>query len=484
MKNKIIRLVLIALLFIAAPAAVFTGCSGDESSQSGNIVYYCPMHPEVQSNKPGVCPICHMDLVLKDHDGDDMAEHTDDLLGLNERKVTLAGISTTEVKTGIIEKEIIAYSYLDFAEQNKKIITARFSGRIEKLFVDRTGEIIKKGQPLFEIYSPDLIQAQNDYLLASSNFKSPDQGNNSILEAARQKLLIMGVTEKQLDDLVNEGKVKTTLTYYSPFSGTIIDKAVQEGMYVNEGSTIYNIADMSELWSISEVLSDDLGFIKPGSSVTLRLQSYPGEEFKGRVDLIYPVVNPETRTVKVRSVFPNNNRTLKPNMYGETIFSAKMGSGIIIPSEAIIFTGKRSIVWVMPEKGRFQAREIKTGTRINGDYHVLSGLKVGEVIATEGSYLIDSEGQLKTGTSSPEHQGHTGSLINESENTRSAASTEIFNEVCPVLGNKVSSNTPAVDLGGKKIGFCCPGCDQEFLSNPEEYMKNLSPDGKKFIKKS
>jgi membrane fusion protein, copper/silver efflux system len=497
MKKRIIKILILFLLFSSAPVFIFTGCSDDQETAAGRI-YYCPMHPEVQSEKPGVCPICHMDLVLKDNDGDDMAEHMDDQISLNSRKLALAGVSTTMVRSEQLSKDITAYSYLDFAEQNRRIITAKFNGRIEKLYVDRTGENIKKGQQLFDIYSPDIIQAQNDYLIASSSFRniSDNGGESSIINAARQKLLLMGVTEKQIEELEQTGKVKMTMTYYSPSNGTVIDKKVQEGMYVNEGSVIYDVADLSELWSISEILSDDLGLIKEGSRVKMRLQAYPDREFTGRVDLIYPVVNPETRTVKVRSVFPNRDNLLKPNMYGETIFSVSSGKGLTIPSEAIIFTGRRSIVWVQTEPGKFRMREIKTGYRIGNSYQVISGLKEGEIIASEGTYLIDSESQLRSGTAAEEHQQHGGGTSIDAETPMKGngnqeetllriggdenISAGIFNEVCPVLGNKVPADPVTVEYGGKTIGFCCPGCDQEFLSDPERFMKKLSSDGKKY----
>jgi membrane fusion protein, copper/silver efflux system len=498
MNKRIIKILILLLLFSAAPVFIFTGCSDDQETAAGRI-YYCPMHPEVQSDKPGVCPICHMDLVLKDHDGDDMTEHMDDEISLNSRKLALAGVSTTVVRSSQLSKDITAYSYLDFAEQNRRIITAKFNGRIEKLFVDRTGEYIKKGQQLFDIYSPDIIQAQNDYLIASSSFRniSDNGGESSIINAARQKLLLMGVTEKQIEELEQSGKVKMTMTYYSPSNGTVIDKKVQEGMYVNEGSVIYDVADLSELWSISEILSDDLGLVKEGSSVKMRLQAYPDREFTGRVDLIYPVVNAETRTVKIRSVFPNRNNLLKPNMYGETIFSVSSGKGLTIPSEAIIFTGKRSIVWVQTEPGKFRMREIKTGYRIGNNYQVISGLKEGEIIASEGTYLIDSESQLRSGTAVEGHQQHGESTSNEEQSSTNQSShkeeplmdkssdvnkaMKVFNEVCPVLGNKVPADPVTVEYNGKTIGFCCPGCDQEFLSDPDKFMKNLSSDGKIFI---
>lgn len=499
MKRSILILSLVLFFTSVLPVLLFDGCTDIEKKETvtGKSIYYCPMHPQIQSDKPGVCPICQMDLVLRDNDGNTAMDNNS--LQLNDRKVMLAQVATSEIKSENIVKTVTAYSYLDFAEQNKKTITARFGGRIEKLFVDRTGEYVKKGTPLFEIYSPDLIQAQNDYLIASGNLKQlgSDDNGTPLLNASAEKLRLMGITDEQINDIRNSGIVKMSMTYYSPFSGTVIDKKVQEGVYVNEGSTIYEVADMSVLWGISEIFADDLGFIKEGSSVKLRLQSYPGEEFTGKVDLIYPVVNAESRTVKIRSVFVNRNGVLKPNMYGETVFTVDLGKGLLVPQDAVISTGKMDMVWVEPVKGEFQMRQVKLGYKIRDKYQVLSGLKAGEIVASEGGYLIDSESQLRGGTTTG-HEGHLspdGSDKNNHQGSQSfnkmdkkeseiSSNQGIFNEYCPVLGNKVNKNIPAVDYNGKKIGFCCSGCDKDFLSDPEKYMKNISSDGKKFIKKS
>ncbi|RPI66069.1 MAG: efflux RND transporter periplasmic adaptor subunit [Ignavibacteriales bacterium] len=422
MKNKFLKILLLVFIMVTAPVIIFTGCSNDkENAGIEKQIYYCPMHPEVQSDKPGVCPICHMDLVLKDNDNDDMAEHNDDLIQLNNRKLALANVSVSEVKSEKLSKEITSYSYVDFAEQNRVIIAAKFNGRIEKMYVDRTGDYVKKGDALFEIYSPDIIQAQNDYLIASKGFANINisesgSNNNSIIEAAKQKLLYMGITQGQVEEIEKSGKVNHSITYYSPASGTVIEKKVQEGIYVNEGSIIYDIADLTELWIISEIFADDLGFIKKDSKIKFRMQTYPDKEFFGRVDLIYPVINPETRTIKIRSVLPNRDALLKPNMYGNAVFTADIPEGITIPAEAVILTGERSIVWVEKEKGKFEMREIKTGYKINGKYQVLSGLREGERIVSEGTYLIDSESQLRSGKSSGHEQHEIPSGKEENEN--------------------------------------------------------------------
>ncbi len=391
------------LLLILAFAFVYTGCTkNDKTGTDGktaaqNKEYWtCPMHPQVMKDKPGVCPICEMDLIKKSNndkesDTGDMAN----MVTLSYKKQILANVSTVKVSREILKKDISVYSYLDFAEQSRKIISARFNGRIEKLLVDKTGDNVKKGQALFEIYSPDLVQAQNDYLLALSNSKKSE--NSSLLNAAKSKLEIYGLTSAQINEIETTNKAKTILTYFSPVSGTVIEKKVREGMYVNEGTAIYDVAELSSLWNISEVNERDLGSIKVGAAVKLRLKAYPQEAFNGKVAFVYPVVNSQSRTVKVRSDFNNTSGKLKPQMYGETVFSTSTGQGLLVSADAIIFSGKRTIVWVKMSDGMFEGHNVTIGEKYGDKYQILTGLNENDEVAASGGFLIDSESQLKTG---------------------------------------------------------------------------------------
>lgn len=393
-------------------------CSNSDNTNKNEKEYWtCTMHPQVHKDGPGVCPICGMELIKKVTNV--KSENTDkkDMTGmitLTSNEQVLADVSTIKIKMEKLTKELSAYSYLDFEEQNRKTIPAKFNGRIEKLFVDKTGDYVKKGEALFEIYSPDLVQAQNDFLIALNSSKSQ---NNSLIEASQKKLELLGFTSNQINDLKNSDKINLTLTYYSPVSGTVIDKKVQEGMYVNEGTEIYELAELSNLWNIAEVNETDLSFIKTGSKVILKVKAYPGEIFTGRVSFIYPVINPQTRTVKVRSEFSSMNNKLKPQMYGETLFSTDAGLGLLVPADAIIFTGNRNVVWIKTSDGMFEARDVNVGLRYGEKYQILSGLKEGDEVAASGGFLIDSESQLETGKPTS-HQHGFG--LNSPEQKKSA----------------------------------------------------------------
>jgi Cu(I)/Ag(I) efflux system membrane fusion protein len=409
-KMKIVRYLFIPLIAIGI---IISGCS--KSVESGKheheVVkkdgyWTCTMHPQVHMDKPGSCPICGMDLIKKVADEKPEAVNEKDManmISLSGKKQVLANVSTIVVKKENLQDQVTAYSYLDFVENNRKTISARFNGRIEKLFVDKTGDYIRKGQPLFEIYSPDLVQAQNEYLIALNNSSNP----NSLLKAAKKKLEIFGLTSEQIQTLEKAKEINITLTYYSPISGTVIEKKVQEGVYVNEGTAIFDVAELSTLWNIAEVYENNLSNVKVGSSVKLHLRAYPGEEFNGRVTFIYPVINSQTRTVKVRSEFSNYGGKLKPQMYGETVFNNAGGQGLLVPADAVITAGKRAVVWAKAGDGMFEARNVQIGSRFGDKYQILSGLNEGDEIAATGGFLIDSESQLKTGM--PTGHQHGGS---------------------------------------------------------------------------
>jgi Cu(I)/Ag(I) efflux system membrane fusion protein len=356
-----------------------------------------------------------MDLVKASNSRQIETSSDEPMVPLNDRDQVLANVATVIAKYESIELTVRAYGTLEIPEPNKTIISARFNGRIEKLHVNAVGTKVKKGQPLFDVYSPDIVQAENEYRQALT---SSSQTKDNFLTYAKSKLQLLGLTEEQIRVLETTERVPLVITYHSPATGIVIDKKIVEGIYVAEGTPLYDVSDISTLWNIADVYESDASHIRVGERATLALASYPDQTFPATVSLIYPVVNPQSRTVKVRLTVNNADDKLKPNMYTETVFQRKKDKSLTVPVSAVLITGKRNLVYIKTEhENHFEAREIGIGTRFNGKYEVTWGLVEGEEVVSEGGYLIDSESQLKTGGGSGHQHGDAGTPTAKTEET-------------------------------------------------------------------
>lgn len=394
---------IIILLFLSA---IFIGCTKnkntDVSSNKIKEYYTCPMHPQIHEDKPGSCPICGMDLVKKIDSKDTKQNATnidiEKMISLNKNEIIMANVETIVVKNETFNNSLKAYSYLDFNEENQKTISARFNGRVEKLYVNQTGINIKKGQALFDIYSPDIVQVQNDYIIALKNKEANNAISNvQLITSIRKRLELAGLSDRQIDKIENSKEPDYKITFYSPSDGIVIEKKIKEGMYITEGMPLYETANLSTIWNIAEVFEKDIALIKVGSSITLKTNSLPEKIYTGKVTFIYPVLNEQNRTIKVRSVISNTKNELKPQMYGEVSFKLSGVKGIFVPDEAILFTGKRNIIWIKTKDNTFISKTVEIGIKIDGKYQILNGLKDGDEIVKTGGFLLDSESQLKSG---------------------------------------------------------------------------------------
>jgi Cu(I)/Ag(I) efflux system membrane fusion protein len=417
-KSRIMKTILTSLIIITALAVssctkqspARTGQADSSAARHAAEYYTCPMHHQIHADKPGQCPICHMDLVKVSDDGGEKAADTSSV-SISDRGQQLANVATVAVRMESIEHTIRASGLLEIPEPNKAMISARFSGRVEKLYVQAVGATVKKGQPLFDIYSPDIVQAENDYLQAfngggtiasdvragSGNGTSGGQAPLSLLSASRSKLQLFGFTEEQIRGLESNGRSALVFTYHSPASGTVVDKKIVEGMYVSEGLPLFEISDLSTLWNIADVYETDASALRVGDKASIRLQTPADRSYPAVVSFIYPVVNPQSRTVKVRLALANAGGALRPNAYTETFFTLGRGTALTVPVTAVLVTGKRNIVYVKTGGNQFASREVGLGVRFNGKYEITRGLQPGEIIVSEGGYLIDSESQLKSG---------------------------------------------------------------------------------------
>lgn len=321
-------------------------------------------------------------------------------------KQQLIGVKTMVVEKRPMETVVRAVGRVDYDEQRIAHVNLRISGWIEALFVDYTGQVVRKGQPLFTLYSPDLVTTQDEYLLAlrardkvtDSPIREVHQQADQMVEAAHDRLRLWTLTDEQINDLAKRGKAQTYVTIYSPIKGYVIDKTVFKGMFVQPDMRLYTIADLSMVWVNAEIYEYEVSFVRVGQMATVTFASYPGEQFHGRVSYIYPYVNKEARTVKVRVALPNPDLRIKPDMYGDVLVKVDLGSKVAIPEQAVLDSGTRTLVFVVRGEGLFEPRKVKLGPRIGSFYEVQEGVTEGDRVVTSGNFLIDSESKLMAAT--------------------------------------------------------------------------------------
>lgn len=321
-------------------------------------------------------------------------------------KQQLIGVTTAIVEKRRLETSVRAVGRVEYDERRIAHVNLRISGWVEDLFVNYTGQFVRKGQPLFTLYSPDLVATQDEYLLA---LRSRDKVKETpipevreqaerMIEAARDRLRLWTFTDEQIDELARRGKANTYITIYSPIGGYVIDKKVFKGMFVEPQLTIYTIADLSRVWVNAEIYEYEVPFVQVGQSATASFSAYPGEQFHGQVSYIYPYLNQQARTVKVRLELPNPRLQLKPDMYGDVMINVNRGSQLAVPEAALLDSGTRKLVFVVRGEGMFEPREVKVGPKIGSFYEIQEGLTLGERVVTSGNFLIDSESKLAAAT--------------------------------------------------------------------------------------
>ena len=369
------------------------GPPGASDTTAATVVYTCPMHPSVISDRPGACPVCGMALVRK---SGQTAVSQRDLNAL--RQVSLspaqrvaANISTVKAQRTAFSRQFRLPGIVQVAQPRQATVTARFRGRVEKVHVNYGGAVVAKGTPLFELYSPDLISAQQEYLLA---FQRDTQG--VLTRAARQRLMThFGMTEAQVAEIVRTGTTRTSMTFTAPIAGTVLRKNVQEGQYVSEGTSLYELADLSVVWIIFDVSEQDIRSIRAGQEVIIGSRASPELNLTGRITFVDPVVDPETRTVKVRTEFANPRGALRPEMFVDGIIECESRTALTVPVNALLETGSRSVVWIETAVNAFEPRDVTVGTRNDRVVEILIGLSEGEMVAATGGYLLDSESQFQ-----------------------------------------------------------------------------------------
>jgi len=379
--------------------------SGMIHPDTGKKIKYwvAPMDPTYISKEPGKSPM-GMDLVpVYDEQGEDKEPAS--VIRIDPVTMQNMGVRLARVERKPLVKNIRTYGSITYDERKIYTVNTKFNGWIEKLYVDFVGDKVKKGQPLFEIYSPDLITAQEEYLLAvqqcgslcGSPYPSIREGAKRLIEASRTRLRYWDLTNEQVKQIESTGKVQKTLTIYSPASGVVIEKDAFEGHYVKLGEHQFVIADLSTIWVDVDIYEYELPWIRRGMSAHMDLSYIPGKRFMGKVLYVYPFLEQKTRTAKLRLEFKNPDYKLKPGMYANVYLKSVIAkSSLVIPQEAVIDSGVRKVVFIYLGKGKFQPRDVKIGVEGNeNEFQVLKGLHEGEEIVVSAQFMLDSESRLR-----------------------------------------------------------------------------------------
>lgn len=380
---------------VPAVAMAMAAEEGHDHSAHGDY-YTCPMHPSVKQEGPGKCPLCGMDLTKVS-----AADAAAGVLIVDEGRRQKIGVKTAVVSEQPMVLTIRAVGRTAYDEKRISDVTLKLNGFIEKLYVNETGQPVRKGQPLLAIYSPELYAAQQELLLALESQRNarqtgaPDRADY-LVRAARQRLRLWDLTDAQIDRIVSSGQPMERVPILSPASGFVIEKDVFEGAAVSAGMRLFRIAQLDRIWVEADVYEADLGQVRVGQNVFVTLPYVAGSNFEGKVSYIYPWLDPATRTGRIRVELPNREMQLKPDMYANAEIRIDRGSRLVVPVSSVIHTGPRTLVFLDLGEGKLQPKQVKVGMK-NGDfYEVLDGVSAGDRIVTSANFLIASESRIRS----------------------------------------------------------------------------------------
>jgi Cu(I)/Ag(I) efflux system membrane fusion protein/cobalt-zinc-cadmium efflux system membrane fusion protein len=364
-----------------------TDSGAGKSGARGKILYWvAPMDPNFRSDEPGKSPM-GMDLV---------PVYENDVAGggaisIDPAVVQNMGVRTAPVQSAPLMRTIRTVGHVDYNEDNLTTINSKVSGWLEKVFVQETGANVEKGQPLYEIYSPELVAAQQEYIL------SLDSGSANIRAAVRKRLEFFDVPASEIERLRRTREISKTMIINAPASGYVVHRTAVQGGNVMKGADLFRIADLSTVWVLAHIYEDEASYVQQGQEAIMTLPYMPGKKYRGVVDYVYPFVDSKTRDIKVRLVFPNHDLELKPEMFANVKLESRISdNALLIPDQAVIHSGERTVVFVVKGQGQFQPRQVELGPSDDqGRVQVISGLAQGEVVVTSAQFLLDSESRLR-----------------------------------------------------------------------------------------
>ena len=439
MRSRALPFLLISLfLFLPIGCEKKEAPKVDSAESNIEVFYTCPMHPQVREDEPGKCPICGMPLVKVEVDKSSaipeakepeeplwrckefpdvtsaiegpcpidgtpmvpvVASSAGEVIGrvkLREAQMSHFRPAYFEVTPMVMEKNVRLLGTVLPSEERESSIPARIPGRVEKVYIESTGTFIEEGAPVVDLYSPELITGGEEYLMARKNFEeNPNESFKDLLNQTVERLKLWGIKEWQMKKWHREGKVPRSITVYSPESGVVQLKNAVEGKYFKEGENLFVLTELSSVWVEMDVYEHDSALVELGQDVLLNFTALPGLEIEDEIDFISPVLNPESRTLKVRVTIKNPNGRLKPGMAADAILNLEReGMPLVVPRSAIIDTGKRKVVWIKVNEKTFQAKTVKTGFESEGYVEILEGLEAGEEVVLEANFLLDAQAQL------------------------------------------------------------------------------------------